>query len=98
LTTSERSGRPCGAVLVKDGEVLATGANEVAATNDPTAHAEVQAIRSVCAIIQVTTSDMFPNLEPHIPTRVRRGAGFLSFSATGGRLGTGSGQVCVELF
>ena len=40
----------------------------------------------------------FPNLEPHIPARARRGAGFLSFSATGCRLGTGSGQVAVELF
>ena len=43
-----RRGRPFGAVLVKDGAVLATGVNEVAATNDPTAHAEVQAIRAAC--------------------------------------------------
>ena len=44
----ERRGRPFGAVLVKDGAVLATGVNEVVATNDPTAHAEMQAIRAAC--------------------------------------------------
>ena len=43
-----RRARPFGAVLVRDGEVLATGVNEVAVTNDPTAHAEVQAIRAAC--------------------------------------------------
>ena len=37
--------RPFGAVLVKEGEVIATGVNEILATNDPTAHAELTAIR-----------------------------------------------------
>ena len=37
-----------GAVIVKDGQVVATGVNRVTANNDPTAHAEVSAIRSAC--------------------------------------------------
>ncbi len=39
-------GRPFGAIVVKDGEVIATGVNEVVSTNDPTAHAELTAIRA----------------------------------------------------
>ncbi|CAH1656192.1 Nucleoside deaminase [Hyphomicrobiales bacterium] len=41
-------GRPFGAVVVRDGEVLATGVNEIVATNDPTAHAELTALRAAC--------------------------------------------------
>ncbi|MGO4711807.1 nucleoside deaminase [Bradyrhizobium sp. 2TAF24] len=39
-------GRPFGAVIVRNGEVVATGVNEMVATNDPTAHAELVAVRA----------------------------------------------------
>jgi guanine deaminase len=42
-------GGPFGAVIVKDGQVIAEAGNRVTATNDPTAHAEVLAIRQACA-------------------------------------------------
>jgi len=41
-----RGGRPFGAVVVKNGEVIASGVNEIHGTNDPTAHAELTAIRA----------------------------------------------------
>ena len=45
----DTGGGPFGAVIVKDGEVIATGANRVVPNSDPTAHAEVMAIRNACS-------------------------------------------------
>lgn len=42
-------GGPFGAVVVRDGRALGAGTNSVTRSNDPTAHAEVQAIRAACA-------------------------------------------------
>lgn len=50
----DRGGRPFGAVIVKDGAVIATGVNEIGVTGDPTAHAELQAIRAACRTLGVT--------------------------------------------
>lgn len=44
----DNGGGPFGAVIVRDGKVLATGVNRVVPNNDPTAHAEVSAIRAAC--------------------------------------------------
>jgi guanine deaminase len=45
---TNRQGGPFGAVIARNGEIIAEGANFVTSTNDPTAHAEVVAIRSAC--------------------------------------------------
>lgn len=61
------AGGPFGAVIVKDGEVVATGANCVTARNDPTAHAEVTAIRNACKALgsfQLEGCEIYTSCEP----------------------------------
>lgn len=48
----KNGGGPFGAVIAKDGDIIATGTNRVTADNDPTAHAEVNAIRKACQTLK----------------------------------------------
>jgi guanine deaminase len=64
-----RSGRggPFGVVIVKGGQVLAEGANSVTSTNDPTAHAEIVAIREACRKLktfQLDGCEIYSSCEP----------------------------------
>lgn len=68
-TDNVNSGRggPFGAVVVRNGEVIAAEANTVTRTNDPTAHAEVNAIRAACAklqVFQLADCDVYTSCEP----------------------------------
>lgn len=60
-------GGPFGCVIVKDGKIIGEGSNEVTASNDPTAHAEVVAIRNACRSLndfQLTDCDIYASCEP----------------------------------
>jgi guanine deaminase len=60
-------GGPFGAVIVKDGVIIAEAANQVTSTNDPTAHAEVLAIRAACAkvgVFELHNYEIYTSCEP----------------------------------
>jgi tRNA(Arg) A34 adenosine deaminase TadA len=60
-------GGPFAAIVVRDGEVIACGTNLVTSANDPTAHAEVVAIREACRALgafQLTGCDIYTTCEP----------------------------------
>lgn len=63
----EGKGGPFGAVVVKDGKIIARGVNQVTSHNDPTAHAEMVAIRSACAVLktfQLDDCEIYTSCEP----------------------------------
>jgi len=62
-----RGGGPFAALVVKEGVVIATGANRVTHNNDPTAHAEIVAIREACRVLgefQLSGCDFYTSCEP----------------------------------
>ena len=64
---AQNKGGPFGAVIVKDGEILAEGFNQVTSANDPTAHAEVTAIREACRKLGTFTlegCEIYTSCEP----------------------------------
>lgn len=61
------SGGPFGAVIVKDQRLLSAASNKVIAHNDPTAHAEIQAIREACRVLNtydLTDCNIYASCEP----------------------------------
>jgi len=60
-------GGPFGALVVRDGSGIAEGVNRVTSTNDPTAHAEVLAIRQACqklGLFELKTCELYTSCEP----------------------------------
>lgn len=67
INVEQLHGGPFGCVIVKDGKIIAAAHNEVLTSKDPTAHAEIVAIRSACQAIgshQLTGCEIYASCEP----------------------------------
>ncbi|WP_260284625.1 nucleoside deaminase [Peribacillus aracenensis] len=65
--TKNKKGKPFGALIVKNGEIVAKGVNDVLETHDPTAHAEMQAIRKACCTLgtaDLSECELYASGEP----------------------------------
>lgn len=67
IKSIENGGGPFGAVIIKDGEIIAESSNSVTKDNDPTAHAEVNTIRKACKILNtfdLSGCEIYSSCEP----------------------------------
>ena len=63
----KNGGGPFGAVIARDGEIVSVGTNRVTPNNDPTAHAEISAIRAACTALgtfDLSGCEIFTSCEP----------------------------------
>ena len=67
ISSAEDTGGPFGCVIVKDDKIIAEGLNKVTFSNDPTAHAEIVAIREACKKLNtfnLSGCDLYASCEP----------------------------------
>ena len=67
VNSANNAGGPFGCVIVKDNKIIAEGSNQVTSSNDPTAHAEIVAIRDACQKLNtfnLSGSDLYSSCEP----------------------------------